>query len=138
MAELVVVSAVVLVALTGLYASYNKVISLYNQRINYYDVPTLYRLAYIRDVNDKNLGRMTIGDAVNDEVTTGEKVYWVRKNELNNLSGINPTFKDYLDYLSNSLVDIQGDDTLFVMEKCSGTENKSNCKYAYLEVNYEL
>ena len=52
MAELVVVSAIVLVALSGLYVSYNKIFSIYNKRINYYDVATLYELGNIRDNND--------------------------------------------------------------------------------------
>lgn len=49
MAELIVVSAIVLVTLVGLYTSYTKLFSAYKTRISYYDVTTLYRLGYYRD-----------------------------------------------------------------------------------------
>ena len=56
MAEVVVVSAIVMVTIVGLYQSYNKLYSTYNTRIDYYDSTTLYRLGYYRDIlieNDK-------------------------------------------------------------------------------------
>ena len=56
MAEVVVVSAIVMLTIVGLYQSYNKIYSAYNTRIDYYDSTTLYRLGYYRDIlieNDK-------------------------------------------------------------------------------------
>lgn len=50
MAEVIVVSAIVLSLLTTLYISYNKVFSLYQSRTEYEDVNLLYDLAYYRDV----------------------------------------------------------------------------------------
>ena len=50
MAEVVVVSAIVMIALAGLYMSYVKIYAIYNERINYYDVNTLYQLSFYRDV----------------------------------------------------------------------------------------
>ena len=54
MAEVVVVSAIVLGLLTTLYVSYNKIYSVYNKRISYYDNTTLYRLSYYRDILIEN------------------------------------------------------------------------------------
>lgn len=49
MAEVVVVSSVVLIILTTLYISYNKIFSLYETRLKYEDSNLLYSLAYYRD-----------------------------------------------------------------------------------------
>lgn len=49
MAEVVVVSAIVMVTIVGLYQSYNKLYSAYSTRLKYYDAGTLYRLGYYRD-----------------------------------------------------------------------------------------
>lgn len=54
MAEVVVVSSIVLVAIIGLYTAYNKIYKTYNTRLNYYDVTTLYRLGYYRDILIEN------------------------------------------------------------------------------------
>lgn len=50
MAELIVVSSVVLVVLVSMFASFNKIYSVYENIINYNDVVSLYRLGYYRDV----------------------------------------------------------------------------------------
>lgn len=49
MAELIVVSAIVLVTLVGMYNSYVKLFTAYKTRLRYYDVTALYRLAYYRN-----------------------------------------------------------------------------------------
>ena len=54
MAELIVVSSIVLVVLVGMYASYNKIYSAYTTRISYHDVTMLYRLGYYRDILRSN------------------------------------------------------------------------------------
>ena len=75
MAEVIVVSAVIVVTLVGLYASYNKIFSLYNQRLNYYDVATLYELAYIRDNNiDNILNTINTKKEIN-----GSTIYYIEK-----------------------------------------------------------
>ncbi|MCI6847349.1 MAG: hypothetical protein MR835_00630, partial [Erysipelotrichaceae bacterium] len=48
MAEVIVVSSIVLITLTSLYMSYNKIYSTYKKRINYYDVSIIYDLDQIR------------------------------------------------------------------------------------------
>lgn len=130
MAEVIVVSAVILIALTTFYVSYNKVISLYNERLNYYDPTTLYELAKYRDDNYKTLaaGRF-------DKVSDSDKaIYFIKGKDLYALTPTNETFKKYIDYLKNKL-DFTGDNSykhILVMENCDG--EKTNCKYAYLEV----
>ena len=136
MAEVVVVSSIILVVLVGMYMSYSKIFILYNQRINYYDASTLYELAYIRD---NKLGDLTL-DSTND--IDGDVVYYVDKNKVKDKTvsktELNETFKEYLDYLSTSLdfdnmnVNDQIVDYILIMEKCDS--DKTNCKYAYLEV----
>lgn len=128
MAEVVVVSAIVLVTLVSFYVSYNKIISLYNQRVNYYDVTTLYELSYVRD-NISDYSEYSSRDSVIDDEY--EKVYYVKNTELGNMDVSNQTFKDYLKYIEDSVT--FETDYILVMEKCKN-EDIDNCKYAYLEV----
>lgn len=130
MAEVVVVSSIVLVTLVTLYVSYNKMISIYNQRINYYDIVALYDLAFIRNniIDDSVFVSKTL---VYNE--TNKKVYFVDYHDLSELKADveNQTFKDYLDYIDSS---VEFDtDYIYVMESCPGGDI-DNCKYAYLEV----
>lgn len=136
MAEVVVVSAVVLVTLTGLYLSYNKILSIYNQRVNYFDTTTLYRLAYIRDVNYEDIitNKVPEWNPITNGIETLEKVYYVDKALLKEgypdyKGTVNKTFSDYIAYLSDS---IESDtQNILIMEKC---KNDDDCKYAFLEV----
>ena len=137
MAEVVVVASIILVVMVGLYASYNKVFTIYNQRVNYYDVPTLYELGNYRDDNgDTVTGASSLSLIFEDNVAK-EKIYFVLCSEISQLKDVvtNQTFKDYIKFLSTSL-DIDelkdnGIDSILVMEKCIDSDN---CKYAYLEV----
>lgn len=127
MAEVVVVSSIILVALVGLYASYNKIFSIYNQRVDYYDVPTLYELGDYR--NNNYLGSASHLSKLED--SSGKKIYFVNASKISELSSrvSNQTFKDYIEFLKGSLnVDTTN---ILVMEKCI---SRDNCKYAYLEV----
>ena len=127
MAEVVVVASIVLVTLVGLYTSYNKIFSIYNKRVDYYDVANLYDLAYIRDGVDFN--SYSSKSLILNE--TYRKVYYVNKNDLKILSVTNKTFDEYLDFIADSVT--FETDNIVVMEKCLNS-NKDNCKYAYLEV----
>lgn len=172
MAEVVVVSAIVMIAITGLYTSYNKIYSIYNTRVNYYDSDTLYRLAYYRDfiIENTTNGQKIINYYI-DSIKNGtdkykkiefcdidtkdnctqidnnsikadnantESVYLIY-NPNNNLktfndtnTNINPTFKDYINFLSTS-VNFDAD-FLMTIEIC---EKENDCKYSYLEVYSE-
>jgi hypothetical protein len=142
MAEVVVVSAVILLTLTGFYVSYNKILATYNQRINYYDIKTLYLLANYRETSIDNTTSPSYTIPIIN--SNEEKIYYINKNDLENVKkqNINPTFKDYITYLSgsldlNNLKKADGTDieNLLVMERCN-SDGKTNCKYAYLEVYY--
>jgi len=159
MAEVVVVSAVVMLAITGLYTSYGKIYSIYNTRVNYYDTNTLYRLAYYRDYLIENtnsdetklinyyIGLVTsnkiisISDSEKGNIVSSDKnenVYLIYKPNDNlksdNFTNINLTFKDYINFLSAS--ETFEVNYLMIMEACDKV-NKDDCKYAYLEVYEE-
>ena len=127
MAELVVVSAIVLVALSGLYVSYNKIFSIYNKRINYYDIATLYELGNIRDNNDLT-GESSMANILNK---SNKKVYYLNHKDLLKLNVSNQTFKEYLEYISGSVT--FDTEYILVMENCL-KDDINKCKYAYLEV----
>lgn len=146
MAEVVVVSAIILIFLASIYVSYNQLYSKYKSRVIYYDAVTLYRLAYYRDNLIENHVISSLLDNVKnsdskfqkiDDFGTSDNVFIIynnRKNlngnELNNVDGIHPTYKDFISFLSSS-VDFTNTDYVMVMEKCN---NDDDCKYAYLEV----
>ena len=131
MAEVVVVSSIIIVTLVGLYTSYNKILAAYNQRVDYYDVTTLYQLANIREMyRDELDGIGSTGAVINEN---GSQVYYLDVNEITDMYSqtINPTFKDYIEYISDSVT--FDTDNILIMERCINGD-KDNCKYAYLEV----
>ena len=157
MAEVVVVSAIVLIFLASLFVSYNELYSKYKTRVKYYDSATLYQLGYYRDtlVENKTLGTALENAKTNklvsvfnseseseslfqlsDRDETKDRAYLIynnkeniKGNELDGISSVNVTFKDYLNYLASSVR--LDSEYVMVMEKCSTDDD---CKYAYLEV----
>lgn len=147
MAEVIVVSAIILVFLTGLYLSYNKLFSIYSTRINYYDSTTLYNLAYYRDMlikNDKmnNTLNNAKGGVVNifdngrnsiTKLSDNDNVFIIYNQkkavDKNNFDNLNMTFLDYIDYLSTAIQ--YKTNYIMLMERCIDVDD---CKYAYLEV----
>lgn len=158
MAEVVVVSAIILTFLVSMYMSYNKLYSSYKTRINYYDTVTLYRLGYYRDylidVDSNNLNQLLvnyryqyIGNGIEYPMGTisslssndNEMVFLIYNhsknipsNILNNYT-INETFKEYVDYIAKG-VNLSHTNAVMIMERCLN-RNNNNCRYAYLEVN---
>ena len=145
MAEVVVVSAVVIIFLASVYVSYNQIYGKYKSRVTYYDSVALYQLAYYRDsLIDNN----KLVDLLNDVKTSNVKkvddisgtdrnifIIYNNKNNLNGkeldgIDGIHATFKDYIAYLSTS-ADLTDSDYVMVMETC---KTEDDCKYAYLKV----
>ena len=132
MAEVIVVSSIVLITLTSLYISYNKIYSTYKKRINYYDVSIIYDLDKIRRnvVIDAPTNNTKIDSESNTTVyaipLTGNKI----TDTNTNLSQENTTFNEYLKYLKNSIT-VNNCNYILVMEKCD--EAKKGCKYGYLE-----
>lgn len=54
MAEVIVVSAVILVVLGSLFISFNKIFSSYNTKATYYDSVNLFQMAFYRDIMIEN------------------------------------------------------------------------------------
>lgn len=148
MAEVIVVSAVIMTTLVSLYTSYNKIFSIYNQRVKYYDVTTLYELAFIRDndmyeIDGNNVTLKDTSDLSNTNYN--RKLFYVEKNEINNIdkSSINKTYQEYIEYLIESIdkdktyQDNDGNEYEFndiiIMERCK-VSNNDDCTYAYLEI----
>lgn len=144
MAEVIIVSAIVLTLLTTVYISFSKLYTLYLTRIDYYDVVSLYELAYYRDVliekekmqdnlNRAKDGAIDITRASDDTY----KVLLVNNKKSNDIKskvsslGISNKFSDYIDYLSQSDF-LVNTNYVMVMERCI---NQDICKYTYLEVN---
>ncbi len=148
MAEVIVVSAIILVFLTGLYLSYGKLFGLYNTRIKYYDSDTLYGLAYYRDIlikedkinstlntvkNNSNKYINLFTSSTLDKVNSGDNLFIIyhandNLNKVTTATGINKTFKDYIEYLKTSTTFEAN--YVMVLERCY----KDDCNYAYLEV----
>lgn len=75
MAEVVVVSAIVMVTIIGLYQSYNKLYSTYATRLKYHDAETLYRLGNYRDTLIENGSLNTILSDMKKNGTKTKSIY---------------------------------------------------------------
>ena len=134
MAEVIVVSSIVLITLTSLYISYNKIYSTYKKRINYYDVSIIYDLDQIR--RNTAIDEPTNNTKIKKDSESNTTVYAIpltgnKITDTNtNLSQENTTFNEYLKYLKNSIT-VNNCNYILVMEKCD--EAKKECKYGYLE-----
>ena len=136
MAEVIVVSSIVLITLTSLYISYNKIYSTYKKRINYYDVSIIYDLDKIRrnTAIEEPTNNTKIENNVISEPNTTVYAIPLTGNKITdtntNLSQENTTFNEYLKYLKNSIT-VNNCNYILVMEKCD--EANKGCKYGYLE-----
>ena len=86
MAELIVVSSIILVSLVSMYGSFIKIHSAYKTKMSYYDVATLYRLGYYRDVLKEN--------KVNDTTSKLDEII-ESMNSTNNIVEIYNSEKDF-------------------------------------------
>lgn len=138
MAEVIVVSSIVLITLTSLYMSYNKIYSTYKKRINYYDVSIIYDLDQIRrneviatpTNNTKIIKDSESNTTVYAIPLTYNKITDTNLSQDTNQSQENTTFNEYLEYLKNSIT-VNNCKYILVMEKCD--EANKECKYGYLE-----
>lgn len=138
MAEVIVVSSIVLITLTSLYISYNKIYSTYKKRINYYDVSIIYDLDKIRRntaIDEPTNNTKIENDVISESNTTVYAIPLpITDNKITDLSQenttFNTTFNEYLEYLKNSIT-VNNCNYILVMEKCD--EAKKGCKYGYLE-----
>ena len=151
MAEVVVVSAIVLMTLTTLYVSYNKIYATYQKRINYYDITSLYKLGFYRDmlfnnvdennellinsVLKKDINKLDVLEYLKqyveietiDNYKTTDTVYLI-KNPVENINDnilkdiSSITFIEYIKYLKDA-VKIDSN-YLMVMERCFYVKDK--------------
>ena len=164
MAEVVVVSSVILIVLTTLYISYNKIFSLYETRLNYEDSNLIYSLAYYRDFaiesgeltnainnfggsNFKNPSAFGIGtnDLIRANNNMSERLYLVKCSNLdlfkdtknNGKYFFEKTFREYLSYLSSSKA-VDNVNYIMVLARCNRSKEDftvlENCKYAHLNL----
>ena len=162
LAEVIIVSVVIITVLTTLYIGLNNVSSAYETRNRYYDIDSLYVAKEISNIiNDLN---------ISDKISTPNIVYnWIRNLSLNEEYRIedfemfyyyetnniiqtyitpydkekmlelkkynsNQTFSDYLDYLSTHL-DFKEDYKYIVIVERQKNGNINDCYYYALKIN---
>ena len=148
MAEVVVVSSIILVFLAALYTSYTSIYSIYKKRLNYYDNQLIYQLGYYRDtcIETYNFNDMLIESNTNTVTIFNKEptedgyfdtvlLAHLTNKKINNIAlysnlNINKTYKEYIDYLKTSAT--MDSNYIMLIERC----NSSNidCKYGYIEI----
>ncbi len=82
MAEVVVVSAIVILFLGTIYTSYNKMYAAYKTRLTYLDSTTLFRLGYYRDILIENKKLVsTLNETKEKGVGGSSLIYKLNKRE---------------------------------------------------------
>ena len=150
MAELVVVSAIVLMFLAGVFISYNKIYASYIKRLSYYNVGALYRLDFYRDYYSSQLQMLELQARTDpleiNEISSNqydERAFLIHNGNENlnatalDSKDVNQTYKEYINYLS-SAVDLTNTPYVMVLERCqkkNNSDDKDKCQYAYLEMD---
>lgn len=134
MAEVVVVSAIILGVLISIYTSYGKVFRRYSEVLNYYNVDCIYKLASVRDklIADGSINNYFGSDYTkyNDNVYFFKKDYLTEDN-IESIPDIKINFKDYLNYLRESTVYNTDGEYIMVIE---WPKDEDNYYYNYLEL----
>ena len=141
MAEVIVVSAVVLGVLISTYTSYSKIFTRYSEVLNYYNIDGVYRLAEIRDslINSNEIdGYFGSSYSKYDTQVEGETVYFIQKdyltsNNISSLNDFNVTFKDYLNYLVDSVSYRNGDANYIMVIEWPKSDDSYYYNYLELE-----
>lgn len=145
MVELVVVSSIVVVTLTALYISFNKIMISYDEIIDYNDISTAYRLGYYYKSleADGKIEKVDKYEKVNienmketiNEVIYEDTVYIAKVSKLNELKNedINQTFKEYISYVYDNV--FNGIEQILIIESCQTKNDVEVCKYAYMDAN---
>ncbi len=143
MAELVVVSAIIIGTMATFYASYSKVVTRYKRIINYYDVGTVYRLGdYYERHKDTINGKTTISDIISGS-EAARTVNGVKYNDkvlagtCQNFKSYSTTgeLKEYINFMKDKIKTQSA--TCVVLESCQEKNSKTKCKYAFMEVENE-
>jgi len=127
LAEVVVVSVVVVTIIVTLYAGFNRVYTAYNERSKYYDVDGLYALKNIADllIEDNSINNITSNDI---DLTDGyyktikdvydiENAYILDYNFISNSDNYSNGMNDYINYLDRSLDFDEEYDYILLLER---------------------
>lgn len=137
MAEVVVVSFIVMGILLSIYSSYSSVIRKYNHVMDYYNIDYIYELASIRDElirNNEMDNILSETEATNCLYNENKKVFFAKTNNINCINGltnvdIKDTLKDYITYLQNS-VDLSQNNYVMIIERAK-SKGVGNDSYYY-------
>ena len=138
MAEVVVVSFIVMGILLSIYSSYSSVIRKYNKIMDYYNIDYIYELASIRDelIRNEYLDTNILPEVRNQNCLylENEKIFVSLitdegfecvKNKANR-----KTMEDYLTYLKNS-ANLNDSNYVMIIER-SKSDDSDTCYYNYL------
>lgn len=162
LAEVIVVSVVIITVLVTLFTALNRLISAYDIRSTYYDIDAAYLTV---EVNDILVSNGYINDIINNGVS--DDLYFIMhdvglRDEFDYLQSLfnmyeeyniicyfslytssdittlknkstHQTFKDYTDYLSGNLVFDDDYTYVIIIEMCE-KENTDSCKHYTLKV----
>lgn len=150
MAEVVVVSAVILGVLVSIYSSYSKVFRRYSEVLNYYNVDGVYKLVTVRDkmIGASRFSNINFVLNYTDSLGVGyfkctpeicltnDNVYFIKKSKLNAIinnseTGMSDSFKEYLSYLRNAVTFSSNGNYIMVIEWPRDDETNY---YNYLEL----
>lgn len=155
LAEVVVVSVVVVTVLVTLYVGLNNVSSAYEIRNRYYDVDSLYVAMEINDIliNDNVVSSISKASEVSDidsNIKTfsnfylgnvGDSIYsYITPYDIEDMLSLksynnNVTFSEYLDYLSSNL-DFDSDYDYMIIVERRENSNVDDCYYYALKLKY--
>lgn len=152
LAEVVIVSTVILTIMTTLYSSYAKMNSVYKIRNNYYNIDTLYSTynlknylldeMYLNEIlSETNTNILTFVPQTDElfqaliSSSNIESAYCLKKDKLdefinNNDQEVTNTMKDYLNYLKSQDNYQTSNDHLLIVERLSD----DNYYYSYVEL----
>lgn len=156
LAEVVVISVVVITVLITLYIGLNSVVSAYDTRNRYYDIDCLYAAMGVNEVLLENYPNTiktdvaidlsnkgdansfekfyesAVGDVVNLYLTPYKKNVML---SIENFQNINATLVDYLNYLSGNL-DFNEDYNYMIIVERIAPDDIDDCYYYALKLKY--
>lgn len=147
MTEVIITCSIVVLTLVGLFTSYNRTYLRYKERSNYYNVDNSYACNYLKELliesnilytNTSNY--YYIDSHINEKFEVLFNNYNITSailvdlSKTDNISGLitndkNNTYKDYLNYLNDSIIyDLSQDKYVLIIER----NNANNYYYGSL------
>jgi len=142
MAELIVVSAVIIGTMSTFFVSYSKLLAKYNKLVNYYDVGTIYRLGnyYLKNkTNYVNMTNVSKGSETTEKINNITYTDTIYKGNCQYMKSYTPVGDDFMtDYFAyfKTLESIDDNKGCLVLKSCQQKDgyDKVRCKIGYLEV----